>query len=89
MSYGEVEAVPAVVVVGGAWGADPVVLGVVRVGCDRLARPVALRSALVTGRAGRDQAAFIGEDDGLDAVSHSELLQDLGHVGLGCRFADY
>ena len=39
---------PAVVVVGGAWGADPVVLDAVRAGCDRLARPVALRSALVT-----------------------------------------
>ena len=40
-------------------------------------------------RAGRDQAAFVGVDDCLHAVSEAELLQDLGHVGLGCRFADH
>ena len=39
---------PAVVVIGGTWGANPVVLGAVRAVCDRLARPVALRPAVVT-----------------------------------------
>jgi predicted NBD/HSP70 family sugar kinase len=39
---------PAVVVIGGAWGADPAVLESVRAACARLGRPVALRPALVT-----------------------------------------
>lgn len=39
---------PAVVVMGGPWGASPVVLDAVRAARDRLARPVTLRPALVT-----------------------------------------
>jgi predicted NBD/HSP70 family sugar kinase len=38
---------PAAVVVGGTWGADPIVLAAVRAAGDRLVRPVALRPALV------------------------------------------
>jgi predicted NBD/HSP70 family sugar kinase len=38
---------PAVVVLGGTWGADPVVFEVVQAACNRLARPVALRPALL------------------------------------------
>lgn len=38
---------PAVVVVGGTWGADPILLAAVRAAGDRLARPVALRPSLV------------------------------------------
>src|SRR5690242_12379929 len=37
----------------------------------------------------RDEAGFVGVDDGLDAVAQAELLQDLGHVGLGGRLADH
>src|ERR1022692_3592196 len=40
-------------------------------------------------RAWCDQAVFVGVDDCLDAVPEAEFLQDPGHVGLGCRFADY
>jgi predicted NBD/HSP70 family sugar kinase len=39
---------PAVVVIGGPWGADPAVLNAVRAARDSLARPVALRPPLVT-----------------------------------------
>ena len=42
---------PAVVVVGGPWGTNPVILEAVRAAVDRLARPVTLRPALVTGNA--------------------------------------
>jgi predicted NBD/HSP70 family sugar kinase len=38
---------PAIVVLGGGWGADPVVFETVRAACHRLARPVALRPALL------------------------------------------
>src|ERR1700733_8782324 len=38
--------------------------------------------------AGRDQAALVGVDHGLDPVPQPELLQDPGHVGLGRGFAD-
>jgi predicted NBD/HSP70 family sugar kinase len=39
---------PAVVVIGGPWGADPAVLNAVRAARDSLARPVTLRPPLVT-----------------------------------------
>lgn len=42
---------PAVVVIGGTWGVDPVAFDVVRTACDRLARPVALRPAVLTKEA--------------------------------------
>lgn len=42
---------PAVVVVGGPWGTNPVILEAVQAAVDRLARPVTLRPALVTGNA--------------------------------------
>jgi predicted NBD/HSP70 family sugar kinase len=42
---------PAVVVIGGTWGVDPVAFEVVRTACDRLARPVALRPAVLTKEA--------------------------------------
>jgi predicted NBD/HSP70 family sugar kinase len=42
---------PAVVIIGGTWGTNPVVLEAVRAACQQLARPVAIRPALVTGEA--------------------------------------
>ncbi len=42
---------PAVIVIGGPWGADPVILEAISAACERLARPVAIRPALVTGDA--------------------------------------
>ena len=39
---------PQVVVIGGSWGSHPAVLEAVQAACERLARPVALRPALVT-----------------------------------------
>jgi len=42
---------PAVVIIGGTWGINPLVLEEVRAACERLARPVAIRPALVTGDA--------------------------------------
>jgi predicted NBD/HSP70 family sugar kinase len=42
---------PRVVVIGGTWGSHPAVLEAVQAACERLARPVALRPALVTQEA--------------------------------------
>jgi predicted NBD/HSP70 family sugar kinase len=42
---------PAVVIIGGTWGTNPLVLEAVRAARERLARPVAIRPALVTGDA--------------------------------------
>jgi predicted NBD/HSP70 family sugar kinase len=42
---------PAVIVLGGSWGADPVTVELVRAACNRLARPVALRPALLARNA--------------------------------------
>jgi hypothetical protein len=42
---------PAVVIIGGPWGTDPLILEAVRAACERLARPVAIRPAMVTGNA--------------------------------------
>jgi predicted NBD/HSP70 family sugar kinase len=42
---------PAVVIIGGTWGINPLVLEEVRAACERLARPVTIRPALVTGDA--------------------------------------
>jgi predicted NBD/HSP70 family sugar kinase len=42
---------PAVVIIGGTWGTNPTVLAAVRAACEQLARPVAIRPALVTGDA--------------------------------------
>ncbi len=42
---------PAVVIIGGTWGINPLVLEEVRAACKRLARPVTIRPALVTGDA--------------------------------------
>jgi hypothetical protein len=36
----------------------------------------------------RDEAAFLGEGDGLRAVGQAELLEDPGDVGLHGRLAD-
>jgi hypothetical protein len=38
--------------------------------------------ALLGGAAGGDRPGFVGEDDGLDAVSEAELGQQVGDVGL-------
>src|SRR5262252_10905282 len=38
--------------------------------------------------AGRDQAGFVGEDDGLGAVAEVELGQDPADVGLGGLLGD-
>ena len=42
---------PAVVIIGGTWGTNPLILEAVRAACEHLARPVAIRPALVTGDA--------------------------------------
>ena len=42
---------PAVVIIGGTWGTIPLVLEEIRTACERLARPVAIRPALMTGDA--------------------------------------
>ena len=42
---------PAVVIIGGTWGTNPLVVEAVCAGCERLARTVAIRPALVTGDA--------------------------------------
>jgi predicted NBD/HSP70 family sugar kinase len=42
---------PAAVIIGGTWGTNPLVLEAVRAARERLARPVAIRPALVTGDA--------------------------------------
>jgi predicted NBD/HSP70 family sugar kinase len=42
---------PAVVIIGGTWGTNPLILDTVRAACEHLARPVAIRPALVTADA--------------------------------------
>jgi predicted NBD/HSP70 family sugar kinase len=42
---------PAAIIIGGTWGTNPLILEAVRAACERLARPVAIRPALVTGNA--------------------------------------
>src|SRR6266540_4505954 len=43
---------------------------------------------LLHGPARLDEAGFVGEDDGLDAVSEVELAEDAGDVGFDGCFAD-
>ena len=42
---------PAAVIIGGTWGTNPLVLEAIRAACERLARPVMMRSARVPGNA--------------------------------------
>jgi predicted NBD/HSP70 family sugar kinase len=42
---------PAAVIIGGTWGTNPLVLEAVGAACERLARPVVIRSARVPGNA--------------------------------------
>jgi predicted NBD/HSP70 family sugar kinase len=42
---------PAIVIIGGTWGTNPLVLEAVRAASGQLARPVSIRPALVTGNA--------------------------------------
>jgi predicted NBD/HSP70 family sugar kinase len=42
---------PAIVIIGGTWGTNPLVLEAVRAASEQLARPVSIRPALVTGNA--------------------------------------
>ena len=42
---------PAAVIIGGTWGTNPPVLEAVRAACEHLARPIAIRRALVTADA--------------------------------------
>ncbi len=42
---------PAVVIIGGTWGTEPLILEAVRAACEGLARPVEIRPAMVTGNA--------------------------------------
>jgi predicted NBD/HSP70 family sugar kinase len=42
---------PAAVIIGGTWGTNPLVLDAIGTACEHLARPIAIRHAVVTGDA--------------------------------------
>ena len=61
---------PQVVVIGGTWGTHPAVREAVQAACERLARPVALRPALVTEDAPLAGARARAVRDLRSAITH-------------------
>ncbi len=58
--------------------------------CPQLRRPLGRFREESTGLqiTGLNETAFIGEDDRLDAVAHTQLREDVGDVGLDRRLTD-